>query len=173
MIFVWDVEFQVGCIGVIMLVVCLELVYVVGVLVSNVILYNVDEIECLGLKIGDKVVICWVGDVILQVVNVVFFECLVDVWDVVFLIYCFVCQLDVEWVEGEVVVCCMGGLICGVQCKELFKYFVFCCVFDVDGMGDKIIDQLVEKEYVYILVDLFWLMVGKLIGLDWMGLKFV
>lgn len=173
MIFVCDVEFQVGCIGVIMFVVCLEFVYVVGVLVSNVILYNVDEIECFGLCIGDKVVICCVGDVILQVVNVVFFECLEDICEVVFSMYCLVCGFDVECVEGEVVVCCIGGLICGVQCKESLKYFVFCRAMDVDGMGDKIIDQLVEKEYVYISVDLFKFIVGKLIGLECMGLKSV
>jgi DNA ligase (NAD+) len=74
-------------------------------------------------------------------------------------------------VEGEAVARCTGGLICGAQRKESLKHFVSRRAMDVDGMGDKIIDQLVEKEYVHTPADLFRLTAGKLTGLDRMGPK--
>jgi DNA ligase (NAD+) len=73
-------------------------------------------------------------------------------------------------VEGEAVAL-YGGLICGAQRKESLKHFVSRRALDVDGMGDKIIDQLVEKEYVHTPADLFRLTAGKLTGLDRMGPK--
>ncbi len=149
----------------------LEPVHVAGVLVSNATLHNADEIERLGLKIGDKVVIRRAGDVIPQVVNVVLSERPADARDVVFPTHCPVCQSDVERVEGEAVARCTGGLICGAQRKESLKHFVSRRALDVDGMGDKIIDQLVEKEYVHTPADLFRLTAGKLTGLDRMGPK--
>ena len=82
-----------------------------------------------------------------------------------------VCGSDVERVEGEAVARCTGGLICGAQRKESLKHFVSRRAMDVDGMGDKIIDQLVEKEYVHTPADLFKLTAGKLTGLERMGPK--
>ncbi len=169
--FVRDVEFQVGRTGAITPVARLEPVHVAGVLVSNATLHNADEIERLGLKIGDKVVIRRAGDVIPQVVNVVLSERPADARDVEFPTHCPVCQSDVERVEGEAVARCTGGLICGAQRKESLKHFVSRRALDVDGMGDKIIDQLVEKEYVHTPADLFRLTAGKLTGLDRMGPK--
>ena len=91
--------------------------------------------------------------------------------EIVFPTHCPVCHSDVERVEGEVVTRCTGGLICGAQRKEALKHFVSRRALDVDGMGDKIIDQLVEKEYVHTPADLFQLTPGKLTGLDRMGPK--
>ncbi|SUH35955.1 DNA ligase [Salmonella enterica subsp. enterica] len=85
--------------------------------------------------------------------------------------HCPVCGSDVERVEGEAVTRCTGGLICGAQRKESLKHFVSRRAMDVDGMGDKIIDQLVEREYVHTPADLFRLTAGKLTGLDRMGPK--
>lgn len=171
MTFVRDVEFQVGRTGAITPVARLEPVQVAGVLVSNATLHNADEIERLGLRIGDKVVIRRAGDVIPQVVNVVLSERPDDTRPIEFPTRCPVCDSDVERVEGEVVTRCTGGLICGAQRKEALKHFVSRRALDVDGMGDKIIDQLVEKEYVHTPADLFRLTAGKMTGLDRMGPK--
>ncbi|STR63866.1 DNA ligase [Klebsiella michiganensis] len=111
------------------------------------------------------------GDVIPQVVNVVLSERPEETREIVFPTHCPVCHSDVERVEGEVVTRCTGGLICGAQRKEALKHFVSRRALDVDGMGDKIIDQLVEKEYVHTPADLFQLTPGKLTGLDRMGPK--
>ena len=169
--FVRDVEFQVGRTGAITPVARLEPVHVAGVLVSNATLHNADEIDRLGLRIGDKVVIRRAGDVIPQVVNVVLSERPEETREVTFPAHCPVCGSDVERVEGEAVARCTGGLICGAQRKESLKHFVSRRAMDVDGMGDKIIDQLVEKEYVHTPADLFRLTAGKLTGLDRMGPK--
>jgi len=171
MTFVRDVEFQVGRTGAITPVARLEPVQVAGVVVSNATLHNADEIARLGLRIGDKVVIRRAGDVIPQVVNVVESERPAETREIVFPGHCPVCGSDVERVEGEVVTRCTGGLICGAQRKEALKHFVSRRAMDVDGMGDKIIDQLVEKEYVLTPADLFRLTAGKLTGLDRMGPK--
>lgn len=171
MTFVRDVEFQVGRTGAITPVARLEPVQVAGVLVSNATLHNADEIERLGLRIGDRVVIRRAGDVIPQVVGVVESERPENTTEIVFPVHCPVCGSDVERVEGEAVARCTGGLICGAQRKEALKHFVSRRALDVDGMGDKIIDQLVEKEYVHTAADLFKLTAGKLTGLDRMGPK--
>ncbi|QHM71958.1 NAD-dependent DNA ligase LigA [Mixta intestinalis] len=166
-----DVEFQVGRTGAITPVARLEPVQVAGVMVSNATLHNADEIARLGLRIGDRVVIRRAGDVIPQVVNVVESERGSDTREVVFPSHCPVCGSDVERVEGEAVTRCTGGLICGAQRKEALKHFVSRRAMDVEGMGDKIIDQLVEKEYVKTPADLFRLSAGILTGLDRMGPK--
>lgn len=166
-----DVEFQVGRTGAITPVARLEPVQVAGVMVSNATLHNADEIARLGLRIGDRVAIRRAGDVIPQVVSVVESDRPADAREIVFPQHCPVCGSDVERVEGEAVTRCTGGLICGAQRKEALKHFVSRRAMDVDGMGDKIIDQLVEKEYVKTPADLFRLTAGKLTGLDRMGPK--
>jgi len=166
-----DVEFQVGRTGAITPVARLEPVQVAGVMVSNATLHNADEIERLGLRIGDRVVIRRAGDVIPQVVGVVESERPPETREIVFPEHCPVCGSDVERVEGEAVTRCTGGLICGAQRKEALKHFVSRRAMDVDGMGEKIIDQLVDKEYVNTPADLFRLSAGVLTGLDRMGPK--
>ncbi|MBA2817091.1 NAD-dependent DNA ligase LigA [Candidatus Pantoea persica] len=166
-----DVEFQVGRTGAVTPIARLEPLLVAGAMVSNATLHNADEIERLGLRISDKVVIRRAGDVIPQVVNVVISERPADTREVVFPTHCPVCGSDVERVEGEAVMRCTGGLICGAQRKEALKHFVSRRAMDVDGLGDKIIDQLVETEYVQTPADLFRLTPEKLQGLDRMGPK--
>ncbi|EPQ5228995.1 NAD-dependent DNA ligase LigA [Providencia stuartii] len=166
-----DVEFQVGRTGAITPVARLEPVQVAGVVVSNATLHNADEIERLGVHIGDTVIIRRAGDVIPQIVSVVVDKRPADRREIVFPTHCPVCGSDIERVEGEAVARCTGGLICGAQRKEALKHFVSRRAMDVDGMGDKIIDQLVEKEYVKTPADLYQLSAGILTGLDRMGPK--
>jgi DNA ligase (NAD+) len=166
-----EVEFQVGRTGAVTPVARLEPVQVAGVIVSNATLHNADEIERLGLRIGDTVIVRRAGDVIPQVVGVVLSERPENAREVHFPSHCPVCGSDVERVEGEAVARCTGGLICGAQRKEALKHFVSRRALDVDGMGDKVIEQLVEKEYVKTPADLFRLTAGKLTGLDRMGPK--
>ncbi|MBD2809931.1 NAD-dependent DNA ligase LigA [Xenorhabdus sp. Vera] len=166
-----DVEFQVGRTGAITPVARLEPVLVAGVTVSNATLHNADEIERLGLRIGDTVVIRRAGDVIPQVVGVIHENRPTESQEIVFPEHCPVCGSDIERVEGEAVARCTGGLFCGAQRKEALKHFVSRRAMDVDGMGEKIIEQLVDKEYVKTPADLFRLTAGKLTGLDRMGPK--
>ncbi|WP_237387842.1 NAD-dependent DNA ligase LigA [Xenorhabdus sp. Sc-CR9] len=166
-----NVEFQVGRTGAITPVARLEPVLVAGVTVSNATLHNADEIERLGLRIGDTVVIRRAGDVIPQVVGVIHENRPTESQEIVFPEHCPVCGSDIERVEGEAVARCTGGLFCGAQRKEALKHFVSRRAMDVDGMGEKIIEQLVDKEYVKTPADLFRLTAGKLTGLDRMGPK--
>ncbi|WP_227731156.1 NAD-dependent DNA ligase LigA [Yersinia proxima] len=166
-----EVEFQVGRTGAITPVARLEPVQVAGVIVSNATLHNADEIERLGLRIGDTVIVRRAGDVIPQVVGVVLEQRPQDAKEITFPEHCPVCGSDIERVEGEAVARCTGGLFCAAQRKEALKHFVSRRALDVDGMGDKIIEQLVEKQYVENPADLFALTPGILTGLDRMGPK--
>ncbi|CNH11983.1 NAD-dependent DNA ligase LigA [Yersinia thracica] len=166
-----EVEFQVGRTGAITPVARLEPVQVAGVIVSNATLHNADEIERLGLRIGDTVIVRRAGDVIPQVVGVVMEQRPQDAKEITFPEHCPVCGSDIERVEGEAVARCTGGLFCAAQRKEALKHFVSRRALDVEGMGDKIIEQLVEKQYVKNPADLFTLTAGKLTGLDRMGPK--
>lgn len=166
-----DVEFQVGRTGAITPVARLEPVQVMGAQVSNATLHNAHEIERLGLRIGDKVVIRRAGDVIPQVMSVILSERPQHSREVIFPTRCPVCGSDIERVAGEAIARCTGGLICGAQRKESLKHFVSRRALDVDGMGDKIIDQLVEKEYVRTPADLFRLSKETLQRLERMGAK--
>lgn len=166
-----DVEFQVGRTGSITPVARLEPVSVGGVTVSNATLHNQDEIERLGLKIGDNVIIRRAGDVIPQVVAVVLADRPADARDVVFPSCCPVCGSATERVEGEAVLRCTGGLFCRAQRKEALKHFVARKAIDIEGLGDKLIDQLVDAELVNSAVDIYRLDMPALVGLERMGEK--
>lgn len=166
-----DVEFQVGRTGAITPVARLEPVQVAGVTVSNATLHNADEIERLGIRIEDTVVIRRAGDVIPQIVNVLTERRSTDSREIRFPIHCPVCGSAIERIEGEAVIRCTGGLICAAQRKGALKHFVSRRAMDIEGMGDKIIDQLVDKEYVTTAADLYRLNPDILARLERMGPK--
>jgi DNA ligase (NAD+) len=166
-----DVEFQVGRTGAITPVAKLEPVFVGGVTVSNATLHNADEIERLQVKIGDHVVIRRAGDVIPQVVSVIRERRPENARDIVFPSLCPVCDSHVERIEGEAVTRCTGGLVCQAQRKQALKHFVSRKALDVDGLGDKVIEQLVDREMVETPADLFKLSAGILTVLERMGPK--
>ncbi|WP_375278531.1 NAD-dependent DNA ligase LigA [Pseudoalteromonas marina] len=166
-----DVEFQVGRTGAITPVARLEPVFVGGVTVSNATLHNGDEIARLGVKVGDTVIIRRAGDVIPQITQVVLERRLTDARDIVFPSACPICDSHVEKVEGEAVARCTGGLVCPAQRKQAIKHFASRKALDIDGLGDKIVDQLVDRELIKTPADLFILKQGHFESLERMGPK--
>ncbi|NLU98626.1 DNA ligase [Marinomonas sp. UCMA 3892] len=169
------VDFQVGRTGAITPVARLEPVFVGGVTVSNATLHNKDEIARLGVKVNDFVIVHRAGDVIPKVVQVVIDKRPENATEVIFPEACPVCGSDLEQVEGEAVIRCTGGLVCGAQLKESLKHFVSRKAMDIDGLGDKLIEQLVDQQLVKTPVDIFTLSEKKdtLLSMERMGQKSV
>lgn len=165
------VDFQVGRTGAITPVARLKPVSVGGVTVSNATLHNADEIERLGVRIGDTVSIRRAGDVIPQVVSVLKDKRPENTREITFPKRCPVCDSDVERIEGEAVARCSGGLYCAAQRKEAIKHFASRKAMDIDGLGDKLVDVLVEKGWVKSPADLYRLSKAELATLPRMAAK--
>ncbi|MBU2887118.1 NAD-dependent DNA ligase LigA [Gilvimarinus agarilyticus] len=166
-----DVEFQVGRTGTLTPVARLKPVFVGGVTVSNVTLHNKDEIDRLGVQIGDTVIVRRAGDVIPQIVSVIKERRPDDTREIEFPATCPVCGSPAVRVPGEAAIRCEGGLICPAQRKEAIIHFASRKAMNIDGLGDKIVDQLVDKSLVKNVVDLFSLLQQDIAGLDRMGEK--
>ena len=166
-----DVEFQVGRTGAVTPVARLEPVFVGGVTVSNATLHNRDEIERLGVKIGDTVIVRRAGDVIPQVVSVVESRRPDDARTIQFPDHCPVCDSPVETTPGEAVARCSGGLICSAQRKQAIKHFASRKAMDIDGLGDKLVEQLVDEGLLHSVSGLFHLELAQLVALERMGEK--
>lgn len=161
-----DVEFQVGRTGAVTPVARLEPVFVGGVTVSNATLHNGDEIQRLGICIGDTVIIRRAGDVIPQVAKVVLDRRPANARPIVFPERCPVCDSAVVRAEGEAVARCSGGLFCGAQIKQAIKHFASRKAMDIDGLGDKLVDLLVDREVIFSVADLYDLKTEQLQGLE-------
>lgn len=168
---VLDVEFQVGRTGAVTPVARLAPVFVGGVTVSNATLHNADEVNRLGLRIGDSVIVRRAGDVIPQIVAVVEDRRGEDTHPVVFPTCCPVCKSPLEREEGAAVLRCSGGLICPAQQKAAIRHFVSRRAMDIDGLGDKLVDQLVECKLVDNVAGLYALERSQLLELERMGEK--
>ncbi|MCX2960933.1 NAD-dependent DNA ligase LigA [Rodentibacter caecimuris] len=166
-----DVEFQVGRTGAITPVAKLEPVFVAGVTVSNATLHNGDEIARLDIAIGDTVIVRRAGDVIPQIIGVLRERRPENAKPIVFPTHCPVCNSQIIRIEGEAVARCTGGLFCEAQRKEALKHFVSRKAMDIDGVGGKLIEQLVDRELIHTPADLFKLDLTTLTRLERMGKK--
>lgn len=165
------VDFQVGRTGALTPVARLKPVHVAGVMVSNATLHNMDEIARLGVKIGDAVVIRRAGDVIPQVVSVVLDRRPNNAMDIVMPSECPVCGSHVERIATEAVARCSGGLYCGAQRKEAIKHFASRKALDIDGLGNKLVEQLVDAGLINSFDDLFQLKLEDVANLERMAEK--
>lgn len=165
------VEFQVGRTGALTPVARLEPVFVGGVTVSNATLHNIDYLRSKDVHIGDTVIVRRAGDVIPQVVSVIESRRPDDARGVRLPRKCPVCGSKVVREGGEAVARCTGGLYCAAQRAESLKHFVSRRAMDIDGLGSKLIDQLVELERIKTPADLYELELDELVELERMGEK--
>lgn len=166
-----DVEFQVGRTGALTPVARLDPVKVGGVIVSNATLHNMDELTRKDVRIGDSVIVRRAGDVIPEVVSVVKGRRGKGAKIVRLPERCPVCDSDVVRAEGEAVARCAGGLYCPAQRKEALKHFASRRAMDIDGLGDKLVEQLVDRQLVASPADLYRLDLATLTDLDRMADK--
>lgn len=168
-----DVEFQVGRTGTITPVARLDPVFVGGVTVSNTTLHNMDEIERLGLRINDRVIVRRAGDVIPKVVRVIppaKGEKKPRRKRITLPQNCPACNSPIE-PDGEVLYRCSGGIICPAQRKESIKHFASRSAMDIEGLGNKLIELLVDQALIENVADIFTLKAERLAELDRMGEK--
>lgn len=166
-----DVEFQVGRTGALTPVARLEPVFVGGVTVSNATLHNMDEVERKDVRIGDTVVVRRAGDVIPEVARVVRERRPLKARAVVMPSKCPVCSSVVERDADVAVARCTGGYRCAAQRKERLRHFASRRALDIEGVGEKLVDQLVEAKLVTSPADLYALEPDTLAGLERMGRK--
>jgi DNA ligase (NAD+) len=165
------VEFQVGRTGALTPVARLEPVFVGGVTVSNATLHNMDEMRRKDVRVGDTVVVRRAGDVIPEVVQVIKERRPKSARPVSMPAKCPVCGSAVIRIEGEAVARCTGGLFCAAQRIEALKHFVSRRAMDIDGLGTRLIEQLVALDRLKTPADIFRLGKEEVLALERMGEK--
>ena len=165
------IDVQVGRTGAITPVARLKPVFVGGTTVSNATLHNEDELRRKDLKIGDTVVVRRAGDVIPEVASVVLAYRPVDAVGFVMPTRCPECNSAIVRLEGEAVARCTGGLYCPAQRKQALLHFAQRRAMDIEGLGDKLVDQLVEHNLVHTPADLYRLGLVALANLPRMAEK--
>ncbi|MFT6408551.1 MAG: DNA ligase (NAD+) [Arenicella sp.] len=161
-----SIDVQVGRTGAITPVARLVPLFVGGVTVSNVTLHNQFEIQRLGVRVGDTVIVRRAGDVIPQIVAVNLDKRPVDSVEYQFPKHCPECGSEIM-AQGEGIIArCSGGLICTAQVKQAIKHFVSRKAMDIDGMGDKIVDLLVDQELIENVADLYTLSFDQVVALE-------
>ena len=165
------VEWQVGRTGALTPVARLDPVFVGGATVSNATLHNIEELQRKDVRIGDTVVLRRAGDVIPEVVKVMVEQRPPGAVPVELPAKCPICGSDVEREEGEAIARCTGALVCPAQLKESLRHFASRRAMDIEGLGDKLVDQLVESGLVKDAAGLFRLQADQLSQLDRMGDK--
>jgi DNA ligase (NAD+) len=165
------IEFQVGRTGAITPVARLQPVVVGGVCVSNATLHNFDELSRKDVRVGDTVTVRRAGDVIPEVVNVVVAKRLPEAQVVQPPTHCPICESEIVKAPGEAIARCSGGLYCQAQLSESIKHFSSRKAMDIDGLGDRWVEQLVNLGLVKNVVDLYRLEKSQLLGLERMAEK--
>ncbi len=166
-----DVEFQVGRTGALTPVARLDPVFVGGVTVTNATLHNMDEIRRKDVRIGDTVIVRRAGDVIPEVARIVPDKRTDNSKVITMPVQCPVCHSDVEQTEDEAVARCTGGLYCAAQRKEAIKHFASRKAMDIDGLGDKLVEQLFDEKLIQNVSDLYQLETDQIKDLERMGEK--
>jgi DNA ligase (NAD+) len=172
-----DVEFNVGRTGALTPIARLDPVFVGGVTVSNVTLHNIDEVHRKDVRLGDTVIVRRAGDVIPELVSVVLEKRPMDPQrptepkspQVQLPAACPVCGSKVVRIEGEAVARCTGAFTCRAQRQEALRHFASRRALDIEGLGDKLVEQLVERDMVRSPADLYRLTAAELAGLERMG----
>lgn len=165
------IEWQVGRTGALTPVARLEPVFVGGATVSNATLHNIDELQRKDVRVGDMVILRRAGDVIPEVVRVMLEKRPAKTSVVRLPATCPVCGSSVEREEGEAIARCTGALVCSAQLKESLRHFASRRALDIEGLGAKLVDQLVDAKLVSDAADLYRLTSGQLAGLERMGEK--
>ena len=168
---VLDVGFQVGRTGALTPVARLEPVFVGGATVSNATLHNMDEVERKDVRVGDTVIVRRAGDVIPEVVRVVRERRPAGTRPVALPDLCPVCGSQVVRDEGETIARCSAGLYCPAQRKEAIRHFASRRALDIEGLGERLVDQLVERGLVGTVADVYRIDATQVAALDRMGEK--
>ncbi len=171
MTMVETIDVQVGRTGAITPVARLKPVFVGGVTVSNATLHNQEEIQRLGIHIGDTVIVRRAGDVIPEVVSVVTSKRPEGAQEFEFPVECPECQSEIVYEGDGVIARCSGGLFCRAQKKQSIKHFASRKAMDIEGLGDKLVDQLVDEKLISDVADLYQLELGDITGLERMAEK--
>ncbi|MDX2419125.1 MAG: NAD-dependent DNA ligase LigA [Xanthomonadales bacterium] len=166
-----DIDIQVGRTGALTPVARLEPVFVGGVTVTNATLHNEDEIRRKDVRAGDWVVVRRAGDVIPEVARAIHQRRETDLPEFQMPETCPECGSAVERVEGEAVTRCTGALICPAQIKHGIRHFATRKAMDIEGLGDKLVDQLVEQGLVHTVADLYHLAHEQVASMERMGGK--
>jgi len=166
-----DIEFQVGRTGAVTPVARLEPVFVGGVTVSNATLHNMDELYRKDVRVGDTVIVRRAGDVIPEVVRVIKKKGARRKPKVKTPVKCPVCGSKVVRIDDEAVARCTGGLFCEAQRSEALKHFVSRRALDIEGLGSKLIEQLVAMGRIKTPADIFSLEKDELVEMERMGEK--
>ena len=161
-----DIQIQVGRTGALTPVAKIKPVSVGGVIVSNASLHNYDEIKRKDVRIGDFVLVRRAGDVIPEVVSVVINKRTSNANEFIMPSTCPVCNSHLVQLEDEIIVRCSGGLYCSAQKKFTLIHFASKLALNIDGMGDKIVEQLIDNQLINTPSDIFKLRLEQLIALD-------
>lgn len=165
------IDIQVGRTGALTPVARLTPVFVGGVTVSNATLHNEDEVRRKDVRIGDTVIVRRAGDVIPEIVTVVVAKRPDNATKFVMPDVCPICSSVIERLTGEAIARCSGGLFCAAQRKQAIKHFASRKAMNIDGLGDKLVEQLVDAELIQNPADLFTLTKVQLMALERMGDK--